>query len=277
MVLMYASGTILATKKVIDRIDQRQYDQERSAILDWLTPIDYASEQNDFIRRRQPGTGQWLLESPEFKTWLSSMARSTLFCPGIPGAGKTILTAIVIDDLTTRFRDDENVGIAYIYCNFRRQAEQTAEDLLMSLLKQLAQGQSVLPGIVKSLFDRHTVSRTRPKFQDILNALRLTIVLYSKIWIVIDALDECNSRSRLLAEILEFKSIFGAKVFATSRFSSDIVDKLGDFISLEIRASPEDIHRYIDGHISQLPSFVARNPQLQEEVKNRIVNTVDGM
>jgi hypothetical protein len=141
----------LATKKVIDRIDQRQYDQERLNILAWLTPIDYAAEQSDFIKRRQAGTGKWLLESPEFQTWLCSADRNALFCPGIPGAGKTILTSIVVDELTTRFAEDENVGIAYIFCNFRRQAEQNAEDLLMSLLKQLAQSVGPTSGCKDSL------------------------------------------------------------------------------------------------------------------------------
>ena len=92
-------------------------------------PIDYAPQQNDYIRRRQPGTGQWLLDSAEFQRWLYT-GKQTLFCPGIPGAGKTILTSIVVDELTTRFGNDRIIGIAYVYCNFRRQHEQKADDLL---------------------------------------------------------------------------------------------------------------------------------------------------
>jgi hypothetical protein len=38
-------------------------------VLNWLAPADYGPEHNDLLRRRQPGTGQWLLESDEFKTW----------------------------------------------------------------------------------------------------------------------------------------------------------------------------------------------------------------
>ena len=96
-------------------------------------------------------TGQWLLDSPDFLTWLEG-SKQTLFCPGIPGAGKTILTAIVIDDLYNKFQDDGTVGIAYIYCNFRRQHEQMTEDLLASLLKQLSQKRSSLPDSVKALY-----------------------------------------------------------------------------------------------------------------------------
>lgn len=116
--------------------ERRAPNQERQTIADWLTEIDHGPQQSDVLRERQQGTGQWLLESAEFNSWTET-DKQTLFCPGIPGAGKTILTAIVIDDLTTQFSNDPTIGIAYVYFNFRRQNEQKAEDLLASLLKQL--------------------------------------------------------------------------------------------------------------------------------------------
>jgi hypothetical protein len=106
----------------------------------WNKAIDYAPQQSDYIGRRQPGAGQWLLPT----------SKQTLFCRGIPGAGKTILTAIVIDDLTTRFQNDPSIGIAYLYCNFQRRDEQKADDFLASLLKQLSQRQSSLPDSVRA-------------------------------------------------------------------------------------------------------------------------------
>jgi hypothetical protein len=93
----------------------RQLNQEHQAILDWLTPVNYGSQQSDYFGNRQEGTGQWFLESAEYREWLDADGK-TLFCPGIPGAGKTILSSIVINDLHTRFSDNPKIGIAYIYC-----------------------------------------------------------------------------------------------------------------------------------------------------------------
>ncbi len=63
----------------------------------------------------------------------------------------------------------------------------------------------------------------------------------------------------------------------TSRFIPEIVKNFEGSISLEIRASDEDVRRYLEGHMSRLPSFVLRGLDLQEEIKTEIIKAVDGM
>src|SRR5687767_7546809 len=95
-----------------ERLDIRELHEEHTQILAWLSSIDYTSQQNDYIQERGPNTGEWLLNSPKFRTWLQS-DKQTLFCPGIPGAGKTILTAVVVKHVIDKFRQDPDIGIAY--------------------------------------------------------------------------------------------------------------------------------------------------------------------
>ena len=264
----------------VGKLRELRVNLEQQAILDWITPIDYAPQQSDFINRRQAGTGRWLLDSPEFQQWLK-IRKQMLFCPGIPGAGKTILTSIVVDNLLTRFQNDPGIGIAYVYCNFRRQDEQKAEDLLASLLKQLAQGRPSLTDSVKSLYDIHKDRRTRPSFDEISRALLFIATTYSRLFIIVDALDECQAtggcRARLLSELFNLQSKCGANVFATSRFIPEVTEKFEGSILLEIRASEQDVRRYVEGRMLHLPSFVGRNAGLQEEVKTRVVQSVKGM
>lgn len=139
---------------------------DHKAILDWLTPIDYAAQQSDFINRRQAETGQWLLNSEKFKAWMET-DNQTLFCPGIPGAGKTILAAIIIEKLTACVENDKSIGVAYLYCNFRRYEEQRAEDLLASLLKQLVQDRPSLLSNVRNLYDSYKDKPTRPPLYEL--------------------------------------------------------------------------------------------------------------
>ena len=271
---------ITGVQENVGKLLRRQHDQEHDAILNWLTPIDYAPQQSDYIRRRQAGTGQWLLDSAEYQEWLKTN-KQTLFCPGIPGAGKTILTSIVIKDLNKRFQNDPSMGLAFLYCDFRRQGEQKAEDLLASLLKQLSQERSPLPDSVKAFYEEHKYKQTRPLFDEISRALESVAAMYSRVFIVIDALDECQvsdgCRTRFLLEIFNLQAKCGISFFATSRFIPEIIENFKGSMSLKIRASEEDVRKYLDSHISNLPLFVSRCPDLQEEIKSEIVKAVDGM
>jgi Cdc6-like AAA superfamily ATPase len=215
-----------------------------------------------------------------------------LFCPGIPGAGKTIITSIVIKHLFDRFQhrdiqgdgniqdrsiqNEDSVGIAYLYCNFQQQNKQKAEELLASLLKQLAQEHSAT---VKDLYDRHKITQTRPSSDEISRALQSMADVYSRVFIVVDALDECQisdgGRTRLLSEIFNLQVRSGANIFATSRFIPDITEKFQGSISLEIRASDEDMQRYLDGRILESESVVLKTSR--EEIKAEIMKAVDGM
>jgi hypothetical protein len=69
----------------------------------------------------------------------------------------------------------------------------------------------------------------------------------------------------------------GANLFATSRLIPGISEQFEGSTSLQIRASEEDIRRYLDGRMSQLPTFIGRDSYLQERIKTEIVKAVDGM
>jgi hypothetical protein len=268
---------MVATKQTLEHLNQRQESDERSCILDWLSAADYTSQQSDLLARRQEGTGQWLLDSEEYKHWLRT-PRATLFCPGIPGAGKTICSAILVDDLITRFQDNPNVGIAYIYCNFNRQDEQKVQDLLSSLLKQLSEKRTSVPDAVKDLYTRYKATSTRPQFDKVSKALRSVASTYSEVFIVVDALDECEStcRTRLLDEMMEIHAGAGANIFATSR-PAEMNDLFKAGGRLEIRAHENDVRRYLNGNMYRLPGFVSRNTALQEEIMTVISRHVQGM
>jgi Cdc6-like AAA superfamily ATPase len=249
-------------------------------MLDWLTSVDYSSQQNDFVRGRQEGTGEWLLKSNEFQHWVNQDSQ-TLFCPGIPGAGKTIITAIVVEHLSKTFGNDAKVGIGYLYCNFRRQQEQSREGLLLNLLKQLAQAQPSVPESVETLYKHHEKQKTRPSFVEIVRVLNSVVSGYTRAFIVIDALDECQAfggdRKSFLSEIFNLQANTGANIFATSRFIPAITEEFKGCLSVEIRAMDGDVQKYIAGHISRLPSFVSDRPELQREIEAEIISAADGM
>ena len=266
--------------EIVSTISSKLDKEEDLDILKWLTPIDYAAQQSDYIGRRQPGTGRWFLDSVEYQEWLRTPGK-TLFCPGIPGAGKTILTAIVIDDIFSRSKCDTSVGIAYLYCDFRRQHEQKIEDLLANLLKQLAQQQASMPDGVQTLYDQYRNQSKRPSLDEILSILQSVSILYPRVYIIVDALDECQvangCRTRLLSRIFELQARVRANIFSTSRFDPEIEEEFKQSIQLEIRARDEDVQIYLTGSMTRLRPFVSSNTDLQNKAKATISNAVDGM
>jgi hypothetical protein len=132
---------------------------------------------------------------------------------------------------------------------------------------------------VKDLYDRHKITQTRPSSDEISRALQSMAVVYSRVFIIVDALDECQisdgCRTRLLSKIFNLQVRNGANIFATSRFIPDITEKFQGSISLEIRASDEDMQRYLDGRILESESVVLKTSR--EEIKAEIMEAVDRM
>lgn len=259
---------------------QRGEDDER--LWQWVSPIDHFKTQIDKSRNRNPETraGQWLLDSPEFEEFLSGRSKS-LFCPGIPGAGKTVLTSVVVDYLLKQQKDSrssghDRIGIAFIYLDFKQQFELAS--LLGSILRQLAADDPSALDSIRKLHGCNKKSRSLPlsEIRDILHSVAPS---FSRLFIVVDALDEAEQHiyEALLSEVFHLKRAHGANVFATSRHIPDIERKFEGAQNLEIHAADEDVRSYVDSYMSKLPRFVSQRPDLQEETRIGIVKAVGGM
>ncbi|KAL6171520.1 hypothetical protein ACJQWK_02534 [Exserohilum turcicum] len=263
----------------VDEIRQDQDATKHRRILEWISPTDYPAQQSDIIKRRQEGTGQWFLDAPQVATWLSE-PRAILFCPGIPGAGKTMVAAIAIDSLLKSVQSSSH-GVAYVYCNYKAQEEQDTSRMLAAILKQLVQARPSLVEPVERLHEKHAGRGTRPSPDEVFSALRDVLAHYSTIHIVIDALDECRDSDgtwrQFLAKLRDLQAGRDVRLMATSRLIPEIVDWFNEGLKLEVQASEEDVKRFVAGQIYRLPKCIQRDPALQEVVQEKIVEAVDGM
>jgi Cdc6-like AAA superfamily ATPase len=260
--------------------EERQKNNQN--IAEWLSPTDYTSEQRDFFSRRLDGTGEWLLDSNEFQTWRNT-SNQTLLCPGIPGAGKTIISSVVVQHLLNRFRNNTDFGIAYVYCNYRKHRDHTPEELFSSLLRQLFQQHLAPPTNIKALYNHHKGRKSHPSLDELQDALYLIIRSFSsQVFIIIDALDECHSsahgRERLFSEILDMQKKAPINLFATSRPIPEILSRFEDFERKVVVANEADVLRYINGQIPRLLNRkISKYPELPETVRKAVVAAMDGM
>ncbi|MCJ1381040.1 hypothetical protein MMC17_004149 [Xylographa soralifera] len=183
----------------------KERDEERKAIVTWLSPLESAARQDE-IFDRDLKTGQWLLNSEEFKHWV--MGRPWfLCCWGAPGTGKTVLCSIIVNHLQQRF-GGQDVPVLCLYLNDKESKDQTLDNLMGSLLKQVVQHQatSFQSPTVKKLFQKDRTG-SRAKASEIVSALQSELKQYKRTYLVVDALDECSGsfRSKFL-DILQTMS-----------------------------------------------------------------------
>ncbi|KAI9684320.1 MAG: hypothetical protein M1822_005793 [Bathelium mastoideum] len=262
-------------RDTLPALETQVVDQQHNAVMQWLSSIDFSTQRQDIISRREKGTAKWFLDSAEFAGWLQGPDK-TLFCPGIPGAGKTMMAAVAIDHLY-RTASSNDIGIIYLFCSYKAHVLQNASNLLAAMLKQLVIGRSDLADPVVHMYKRGS----RPALDELMQALKLICSGYSTTYMVVDALDECPNtdgvRSYLIDKMRELQASSNVRLLATSRPIPEVVKYFPSDPQLEVRASEEDIMCFVASQIQRLPSCIQRSEELKNAVKTRIVEAVDGM
>ncbi|KAJ6453611.1 hypothetical protein DFH09DRAFT_1391815 [Mycena vulgaris] len=215
--------------------------EKQQAIFDWISPLEFLQRQVDVFSTLQPGTGEWLLADAQFQDWESGSGK-ILWCPGMPGAGKTVLTSLVFNHLEVQAQKN-NIGLACIYLNHKETQTQTLANLLGGLWKQLML-EKFIPLAVDALYDYHRMRQTRPHLDEFRKALNFAITQYPKVYFIVDALDEYPEDLR--HPFLQYLATLGPKSIQI----------------LEIRATDDDICRYLSTQIE-------KSPRLSRHVKSR--------
>lgn len=251
---------------------------EEQNILDWLTPSDYRPRHNELVKQSLPGSCQWFLECDEYHHWLKS-TQKTILCQGAAAAGKTFLTSIIIEDLFCRFGGEPANAICWLYCDFRLEDTQQLEDLLLSLLKQLAQGLQNLPRAFLDICRSHIEGGTRLSIDGISSAIESLKTFYARAFIIIDAIDECPKIHlwKLIAQLLAVQAKTETSLFVTSRPNTDIEQAFGIISKVEFRSGHSDMESFLGGSINKLPAFAAEDDSFPNDFVKTITRAADGM
>jgi hypothetical protein len=168
-----------------------------------------------------------------------------------------------------------------LFCSYKERADQSTASLLAALLKQLVQSRPDIAALVMHIYGDHSKLRSRPSLDEIFEALQSVCLNYGTVHIVVDALDECTdkdgARGRLIDKLRELQARTDVRLLFTSRFIPAIMQKSQSNPTLEVRASEEDVRRFVTGQIPCLPNCIQRDEELKQAVQNKIIEAVDGM
>ncbi|GKZ96017.1 hypothetical protein AnigIFM59636_010258 [Aspergillus niger] len=255
--------------------------QQRNETLAWICPVDVSEQKHRILSSRREGTGEWFLESEEFRCWISDEKSKVLLCTGAPGAGKTMLSSIAVDHFQQELAHNSSVAVAYHYFNYQERLEFT--ELLSSLLRQLLQGNQRLYETITKRRYLLPPRSTRLTKENIKKVFDVVLSECSEVLLVVDALDECNDvyvRRQFLAwtrNLLDLGGRTKVKLLATARPGDYFGTLSSRGITLEVQANRDDMESFLDGNLDYLPGFLRRKPELWGYIRNQILESADGI
>lgn len=262
------------TRKIARYVD----DQIQRGVLTWLSDDDFnyhKSLQSHLVHNRQPGTRKWLLESDEWESWLGSKEK-TLYCPGIPGSGKTFTTAMVIENIDCLSKRHDWI-FAYVFCSYQQRKENMCEILLRSLLRMILEQTTQ----VSDEIQRWSTRNKDPSIEEIKEQFRLSVEDHTRTVLIVDALDELDRVSiELVSHLFDLQRAVGVNLYFTSRDLPHIGMrfKAGTMV-VPIKATEHDVGAYLASQMVKpgVPNFIRSNQDVQDEIQKTIISAVGEM
>ncbi|KAJ5419723.1 uncharacterized protein N7487_003273 [Penicillium crustosum] len=139
---------------------------------------------------------EWILQNPEYLSWRDGEDICLLWIKGGAGKGKTMMSIGLIEELS-RIRHEPTV-VAYSFCENANNALNTLESIIKGLILQLMNQQTDLKESLRSRWDtmHDRFNEDMTSWQNLWNVLMemLDRCHCSKIFIIVDALDECQDK-----------------------------------------------------------------------------------
>ncbi|KAH8844717.1 hypothetical protein MCOR01_001986 [Pyricularia oryzae] len=270
-----------AIGKAVGDLQSKQLD---GSIKSWLAAPGPSVNATSARDRRHPGTGQWFLASKQFLQWKQGDRRH-MWLHGMPGCGKTVLATTILDHVAA-LKDSITT---WFFFDFSDRSLQTVDGMLRSLLSQLHEALSGLHDPNQDLAKLFKKQTTTP-----VSAATFTTCLKAmtngprKVYIILDALDECSQRPLLLSwmeNLLSDKKLGQCQLIATGRpeheFRSRLQPLIGEdnCIELDKEAVDADIRAYVDFQIdnsSELSRW-SGNHTVRQLIREEIGNKAGGM
>ena len=198
----------------------------------------------------------------------------------------------MIENLQKVFPEND-VSIAYAYCDYKARESQTTDKLLSSLVKQLALQLKDMPLNVQNLYKKRQNGETSLTRAEYLELLWSLAGRSRRCFVIVDALDEnlvhgdedqlleANILDELQTLQLRDPKCRAFSMFLTSRLNDTIKQQLSGSLHHELRAANDDVELYVRSRIAnktfRFVEAVNKNPRLGDNIVTTVVEKAQGM
>lgn len=272
-----------STSEDFEIIDYREANlgpEDLAKLQGWLQPTDYTADSSEFHRHlssQAPGTGLWICDTSRYQQWHQSDTHGSLWVKGVPGAGKSVIAASMVEYLKTT----EDVPVLFFFFRYiiasNRKPRNLVQDFLAQLLPRCARLQATLQSLAGSELDHLSDDR-------LWEFLLLGLASVEKAYVVVDAMDEmelaCNDNFLQHLNSLATFRPKSVKLFMTSRPKQYLQSALRDasivHISLEDDLVGKDIALFITYRLKDVLSG-DQNRQLRASLESTICRRSRGL
>ncbi|KAF7969172.1 hypothetical protein HWV62_28182 [Athelia sp. TMB] len=291
-------------RELRDRVKGIQDNRKKEKIEKWMAAPDTSLNYKAAREKHQQGTGSWFVGGLDFENWKDGPPGSVLWLRG--GRKLFILErqwhsytrtlqldaerpycgghhSSAMENVKDSCRGKPSVGYAYFFFDGTSAQSKLAnhESMVRSIIMQLSDLVDGIPPELVALYEGEYSGRSQPLLASLENTLLRILQSFSAVYIVIDALDECDDRPKLLRWIDTVTSQTSSllHLMVTSRPEPDIKDRLRPLcnmceVDVAHRRGSHDIRRYINAILSEVHAWTESQKEL---VRTALVNGAHGV
>ncbi|KAJ5145345.1 hypothetical protein N7448_002737 [Penicillium atrosanguineum] len=247
--------------------------EDLKMIRDWLQPTPYDLERSEFSRHLESylaGTGQWLISTDTYQQWHAGDVNGLLWIKGIPGSGKSVMIASIIQQLRKE-------GVPVLFFFFRQIIDANHQPVaaLRDWLCQILPFSPPLQVRLKTEYLDNSRSIDSLSVNDLWKNIKFALSAFPKAYCVTDALDEMDQGNddflQALIELGQWRPA-NLKVLITSRPVVAVESPLRPFSVPSLRLEEQ----LVDTDIAAYVQYRLRNSSVPNEYWNLITEAVPG-
>jgi hypothetical protein len=230
------------------------------------------------------GSCSWVFENRAFQDWWDQDDTNILWIHGDAGKGKTMMMIALIEEILHRTKEIPGSGlVSYFFCQSGNSSLNNAVAVLRGLIFLLViQEENLMEILQKKYNEAGSALFEAPNTFYSLSRILLDLLensSFSKVYLMIDALDECDIQQReLLQEIARRTGSCKVKWLTTSRNEERIKEELEPCCRGDINLESNSLHvsKAVDYFIGFKVDSLAIRKKYSDELKIKVMRHLSG-